>query len=106
MFKVVLMKNSTSFLSLPLNVLFALIITFASFQPTVSHAQQSIFDTSSSSLFSNDDEFLKVDQAFVFNFDLDKNQLHVNFDISEGYYLYRHQFKFTGENVQFKETHA
>jgi thiol:disulfide interchange protein DsbD len=94
------MKKSTSFLSMPLNVLFALIITFAFLQPTVGHAQQSIFDTSNSSLFSNDDEFLKVDQAFVFDFDLDKNLLHINFEISEGYYLYRHQFKFTSENAQ------
>ncbi len=65
-----------------------------------SQAQQSIFDTSDSSLFSNDDEFLKVDQAFVFNFDQQNNQLHISFDISEGYYLYRHQFKFTSENTR------
>jgi len=94
------MKKSFSFLSLPLNVLFALIIALTSIQPSVSYAQQSIFDTSSSSLFSNDDEFLKVDQAFIFNFDQDNNQLHISFDISEGYYLYRHQFKFTSENAQ------
>lgn len=95
------MKQSlSSFLSIPLHALFALIITFACIQPTLSHAQQSIFDTSNSSLFSNDDEFLTVDQAFVFNFDLDNNKLHLSFDISEGYYLYRHQFKFTGEKAQ------
>jgi len=94
------MKKSFSFLSLPLNVLFALIIALTSIQPSVSYAQQSIFDTSSSSLFSNDDEFLKVDQAFIFNFDQDNSQLHISFDISEGYYLYRHQFKFTSDNAQ------
>lgn len=70
-----------------------------SVQPAVSHAQQSIFDTSDSSLFSNDDEFLKVDEAFVFNFDQQNSQLLISFDISEGYYLYRHQFKVTSENA-------
>jgi len=94
------MKKSSSFSSSPINMLFALIITLACFQPMVSKAQQSIFDTSSSSLFSNDDEFLKVDQAFIFNFDQDSNQLHISFDISEGYYLYRHQFKFTSDNAR------
>lgn len=99
------MKKLSSFLNLPLSnplyVIFALIITLTAFQSNVSQAQQSIFDTSSSSLFSNDDEFLKVDQAFSFNFDQENNLLHISFDISEGYYLYRHQFKFTSENAQF-----
>jgi len=93
------MKKSSSFLSFPTNMLFALLITLVCYQPLVSKAQQSIFDTSSSSLFSNDDEFLKVDQAFIFNFDQDSNSLHISFDISEGYYLYRHQFRFTSDNA-------
>jgi len=84
-----------------LNVLVGLLLTLVTFLPTVSHAQQSIFDVSSTSLFSNDDEFLKVDQAFSFNFDQQNNKLHINFAISEGYYLYRHQFKFTANNATF-----
>ena len=91
------------FLSKPFSILFALMVTLISFHSAVSQAQQSIFDTSESSLFSNDDEFLKVDQAFDFNFDQDNNQLHISFDISEGYYLYRHQFKFTSENTRFSQ---
>ena len=82
-----------------MNVVVSLLLTLITVTSTLSHAQNSIFDTSSSSLFSNDDEFLKVDQAFVFNFDQQNNQLHISFDISEGYYLYRHQFKFSGENA-------
>lgn len=66
------------------------------------HAQNSIFDTSSS-FFSNDDEFLKVDEAFDFNFDQSGNVLTIKFDIAEGYYLYRHQFKFTAENAELEE---
>lgn len=105
------MKLSLSFFSLPfkkllskpLSLFFTLLIMLTSFQPSVSHAQQSIFDTSDPSLFSNDDEFLKVDEAFIFNFDQQNDQLHLSFDISEGYYLYRHQFKFTSKNSSYAE---
>lgn len=88
-------------ISLLFNLIVSLLFILVTLSPTFSHAQQSIFDTSNTSLFSNDDEFLKVDQAFSFNFDQQNDQLHVTFDISEGYYLYRHQFKFTGKNTQF-----
>jgi len=73
------------------------------FQPAAAQEKQSIFDTSNTSLFSNDDEFLKVDQAFSFNFYQKDNQLEVSFDIAPGYYLYRHQFKFKGKNIQFTQ---
>jgi thiol:disulfide interchange protein DsbD len=89
------MKKSPVFFNLIVSLVFSLLTLL----PAISHAQQSIFDTSSSSLFSNDDEFLKVDQAFSFNFDQQNDLLHINFDISEGYYLYRHQFKFTANNA-------
>jgi thiol:disulfide interchange protein DsbD len=87
--------------SLFLNLIVSLFLTLVTLLPAISHAQQSIFDTSSTSLFSNDDEFLKVDEAFSFNFDQQNKQLHINFDISEGYYLYRHQFKFTVNNTSY-----
>ena len=69
--------------------------------PAVAQEKQSIFDVSNSSLFSNDDEFLKVDEAFVFNFYQKNNLLEVSFDIAPEYYLYRHQFKFKSENAQY-----
>lgn len=69
--------------------------------PAAAQEKQSIFDVSNSSLFSNDDEFLKVDQAFAFNFYQKNNLLEVSFDIAPEYYLYRHQFKFKGKNTQF-----
>jgi thiol:disulfide interchange protein DsbD len=77
-----------------------LMFTLLFINSQVVHAQQSIFDTSSSSLFSNDDEFLKVDQAFEFNFYQNNQQFEVIFDIADGYYLYRHQFKITAENAE------
>jgi|TARA_B110000196_G_scaffold318919_1_gene335466 thiol:disulfide interchange protein DsbD len=64
----------------------------------IANAQESIF-SSPASLFSNDDEFLKIDKAFIFDFHQQKNKLQVSFNIAEGYYLYRHQFKFTTENA-------
>jgi len=94
------MKKLSSLSSFSQALFFALVIITGCFQSTISKAQQSIFDTSSASLFSNDDEFLKVDQAFIFNFDQAKNQLNINFEINEGYYLYRHQFKFTSDNAR------
>ena len=41
--------------------------------------------------------FLPVDEAFEFNFHQKSDKLTVSFNIAEGYYLYRHQFKFTTE---------
>lgn len=89
------MKKIISFLSIAFISLFLLTVQV--------NAQNSIFDKSSSSLFSNDDEFLKADDAFSFNFYQKGNQLNITFDVAEGYYLYRHQFKFTPNNMTFKE---
>ena len=78
---------------------FWLILTSLYFAITpVANAQDSIFNTPAS-LFSNDDEFLKIDQAFIFDFHQQKNKLQVSFNIADGYYLYRHQFKFTAKNA-------
>ena len=97
------MKNISSFLNFSAKTFFLLFSLLLGLGPAVSNAQQSIFDTSGPSLFSNDNEFLRVDQAFVFNFDQNENLLHINFDISEGYYLYRHQFKFTSDTARIAE---
>jgi thiol:disulfide interchange protein DsbD len=78
---------------------FWLILTSLCFATTpLANAQESIFNTPTS-LFSNDNEFLKVDDAFIFDFHQQKNKLEVSFNIADGYYLYRHQFKFTSENA-------
>lgn len=78
---------------------FWLILTSLSFAITpLANAQESIFN-SPASLFSNDDEFLKVDEAFIFDFHQQKNKLQISFNIADGYYLYRHQFKFSTENA-------
>ncbi|MCP4989736.1 MAG: protein-disulfide reductase DsbD [Colwellia sp.] len=78
---------------------------FASFTflPIEAKDKNSIFDVSNANLFSNDDEFLKVDEAFVFNFYQNGSQLQIDFDVAEGYYLYRHQFKFKSKRAKFSE---
>ncbi len=81
-------------------LLFWLVLTSIFLQVPNALAQESIFDTSSSSLFSNDDEFLTADQAFEFNFHQKGKQLEITFAIAEGYYLYRHQFTFSVENAE------
>ena len=44
-------------------------------------------------VFSNQEEFLKVDQAFVFDFNQADDTLSLSFTIADGYYLYKKQFK-------------
>lgn len=78
-----------------------LILALISLQNFAAQNTTSLFDISSTSSLSNDDEFLPVDQAFSFNFYQDNRQLNINFDIAPGYYLYRHQFKFKGTNSRF-----
>jgi len=95
---------------------FALFLVFfiSTFLPSASvGAQESIFDISSPALFgggklgdgklSNENEFLKPEEAFKFNYLQEGNAVNVTFDIANGYYLYRHQFKFTTDNASIKD---
>lgn len=79
-------------------VLWLILTSFSFAMSPIANAQESIF-SSPASLFSNDDEFLKIDKAFIFDFHQQNNKLQVSFNIADGYYLYRHQFKFTTENA-------
>ncbi|MFT5634642.1 MAG: thiol:disulfide interchange protein DsbD [Cognaticolwellia sp.] len=79
-------------------VLWSILISLSFAISPIANAQESIFN-SPASLFSNDDEFLKVDDAFIFDFHQQENKLQVSFNIADGYYLYRHQFKFTTDNA-------
>lgn len=80
-------------------LLFTILLTNFSLVISTANAQQSIFDTSSTSLFDNDDDFLSIDEAFSFDFYQKGNQLEITFHIAKGYYLYRKQFKITGDNA-------
>tara|TARA_R110000744_G_scaffold46512_2_gene102775 strand:+ start:1515 stop:3257 length:1743 start_codon:yes stop_codon:yes gene_type:complete len=55
------------------------------------------------SLFSDEPEFLKVDQAFVFDYVQNGDQLVVTWDIADNYYLYQQQFKAVSKNASLGE---
>ncbi|MGY3896786.1 protein-disulfide reductase DsbD [Aeromonas enterica] len=48
-------------------------------------------------------KFLKVDDAFVLESEQQGRQLLLTLRIADDYYLYRHSFRFKGENLAFKE---
>ncbi|WP_448245517.1 protein-disulfide reductase DsbD [Thalassotalea agariperforans] len=78
--------------------LLLLSLIFTTLLPLSIMATESLFDNSDIFL-SNEDEFLKVDEAFIFDFHQQDKKLTVSFNIKDGYYLYQHQFKFTPENA-------
>lgn len=56
---------------------------------------------SSLGLSSNEDEFLRPEQAFVFSVEAENgNTIKARWDIADGYYLYRDKFKFTLKNAE------
>ena len=100
-------KAQGIFTHLVFNSLVSILLLSVFFFNNQALAQKSIFDTSSQNLefnsLSNDKAFLKVEEAFVIDITQDDNQLNVIFDIAPGYYLYRHQFKFSGDNSSFSD---
>ena len=46
------------------------------------------------------DDFLPAEQAFQFSGEAKGNQIHLRWDIAEGYYLYKHRFKVTVESPE------
>lgn len=50
--------------------------------------------------FGDEPEYLPVDQAFMFDFNQDQQDLTVSFTIAEGYYLYKKQFKYVAKNAE------
>ena len=78
------------------------LMAFITALPTTSYAQISN-DNGLSDLFSDEPEFLPVEQAFVFDFAQRGNTLTVKFDIADGYYLYKKQFKVVTKNAEVGE---
>lgn len=52
-----------------------------------------------SSIFDDEPQFLKVDEAFIMDFAQQDNELVVNWTIADGYYLYQKQFKTVTKNA-------
>lgn len=68
---------------------FVLVLTFGLFG-SVSMAQS---DDPLADLFGEEPEFLQVDEAFQFDFSQEGEQLILTWQIADGYYLYKKQFK-------------
>ena len=73
---------------------------FALLFTTVASAQLS--DNNMDDLFSDEPSFLPVEEAFVFDFS-QKDSLVIRFDIADGYYLYKKQFKVSTKNATLGE---
>ncbi len=54
-------------------------------------------------IFSDEPEFLPVDEAFRFDFSQNGDELILSFDVAEGYYLYKKQFKTVTKNAEIGE---
>ncbi|GGF77129.1 thiol:disulfide interchange protein DsbD [Alteromonas lipolytica] len=54
-------------------------------------------------LFSDEPSFLPVDEAFVFDFAQQGDVLVIRFEIADGYYLYKKQFKASTKNATLGE---
>ena len=54
-------------------------------------------------VFSDQEEFLKVDQAFAFDFNQADDTLSLTFTIADGYYLYKKQFKLVAKQATIGE---
>lgn len=55
---------------------------------------------SNASLFKSQPKFLPAAQAFTFSHQISENQLALNWQIADGYYLYKKEITITGEQVE------
>ncbi len=69
---------------------------FLSFFLTALSAQAGLFDNTNS-------EFLKADEAFLFSIEQQGNQLHLNWHIADGYYLYKKEISVVAEKGKVGE---
>ena len=54
--------------------------------------------------FSKTPQFLKADEAFIFSSEQKNDVLHLNWQIAEGYYLYKQEIHLSGQNITLGET--
>lgn len=62
-----------------------------------------LIQTSQANLFSSKPKFLPAAEAFVFAAEKQENQLLLNWQIAEGYYLYKKEIRLTPQNVEIGE---
>ncbi|QCZ94951.1 protein-disulfide reductase DsbD [Salinimonas iocasae] len=79
------------------------VVVLCFFALFLSNAQAQISDQTFSDPFSDEPEFLPVEQAFQFDFRQQSDVLQVTFTIEPGYYLYKHQFSVSSSQAQVGE---
>ena len=77
--------------------LLPLLVCCSLFAPLLQAQTSSVLD----SLLKPNDQFLPVEQAFVFDFVQQQDQLVVSWTIADGYYLYKDKIKLGGIAVSF-----
>ncbi|MBV7317400.1 protein-disulfide reductase DsbD [Shewanella sp. NIFS-20-20] len=82
--------------------LLAALVTFALLLSPLTQAD-SIFANKSFGFLSQEPELMPVDQAFVFDFKQQGNQVAISWVIADGYYLYKDKLKFSSENAELGE---
>ncbi|MFW8591134.1 protein-disulfide reductase DsbD [Glaciecola sp. 2405UD65-10] len=66
-------------------------------------ANQALAQSTPEPLFNDAPTFLKVDEAFGFDYEQTENKLIIRWTIAEGYYLYKKQFKTVTKGVTLSE---
>ena len=73
-----------------------------SFNSGLAMAQSTGLEQAMNTSLTFEDDFLKEDEAFIASFDQQNDQLTMNVKIAPGYYLYRHRFKFEGNQLTLR----
>ncbi|GGW90509.1 protein-disulfide reductase DsbD [Alteromonas halophila] len=80
-------------------LLLVLLSLTVAFTPQLAHAQFN--DDGMDDVFGGEEQtFLKVDEAFEFDFNQQDDTLVIRFAIADGYYLYKKQFKFVSDSAE------
>ena len=100
--------NRVSTLSLPRRTFAFTAMVFSIFlflvnALSVTAAAQAQFPNSLDNAFSQEPEFLDVEQAFAFDFKQKDSTLTLTFAIADGYYLYKKQFKYVAKDAAIGE---
>ncbi|MEC4726052.1 protein-disulfide reductase DsbD [Shewanella sp. D64] len=64
---------------------------------------EGVFSNSKFSFLQNEPTLMPVDEAFVFDFKQEGDQLKISWVIADGYYMYRDKLKFEAEGAQLGE---
>ncbi|MDB0034809.1 protein-disulfide reductase DsbD [bacterium] len=64
---------------------------------------EDVFNNSKFNFLKDEPNLMSVDEAFIFDFKQEGNQLKISWVIADGYYMYRDKLKFQTDGAQFDE---